>query len=166
MVRSSGRMPIEMQLPPVFRGPRVDDSSRAQTTPYHISDIGLVDWWKVTKGGMGITVGVADTGIDSSHQEFQNKEIRGESFIGRRSGDFNDSNGHGTHVASTICGRSVGVAPNADLVVAKVLGSNGLGRSEGVAEGIDYLRESGCRIVNLSLGGPYDDEKTRDSVLR
>jgi len=67
---------------------------------------------------------------------------------------------HGTHVGGTIAagwGNRVGIAglaPGARLICLRAMG-NGTGRSDQVADAIDYAVENGARIVNMSLGGSY-----------
>ena len=47
-----------------------------------------------------------------------------------------------------------GVAPDAELVVAKVLGAQGTGEGSDVTAGIKWVVDHGAKIVNLSLGDP------------
>ena len=54
--------------------------------------------------GSGINVAVVDSGIDASHQEFDDKIILGYDFGGSSSGFQGDEVKHGTHVASIIAG--------------------------------------------------------------
>ena len=153
----------QLHLPPVFRGQEIFDV-KAQALPWHISDVRLQDYWEHTGGGEGVLVGVADTGIDEDHPDIAGRIDHKASFAHsrrRREPDFYDGNGHGTHVATTIAG----MAPKCRFAIAKVLSDNGSGSNDLVAEGIKWLTESGCRIINLSLGGPYDDPLTRDAVL-
>ncbi len=154
----------QITLPPVYRGAEIDEV-RAASLPYHLADQQLPQHWQHTGGGEGIVIGIADTGADERHPELERRILDGKCFVPRRdSSDWQDRNHHGTHVASTIAGTSVGVAPNAKLVIAKVLGDNGSGSNRGVAEGIRYLVESDVHIINLSLGGAYDDDDTREAV--
>jgi subtilase-type serine protease len=53
--------------------------------------------------GSGVKVAVVDTGIASSHAEFD-RTIYGMDFGGSTNGYGSDENGHGTHVASIIAG--------------------------------------------------------------
>src|SRR5439155_4003900 len=85
---------------------------------------------------------------------------------------------HATHVSGTILGvfNSVGVygvAYNARLVHARVLGPNG-GTTSDIMAGVKALVDSGARIINLSLGGGrasrteqkfYDDLHNNRGVL-
>ena len=153
-----------IQLPPVYRNEPSD--VRIAEIPYHIADPELPRHWAQTGAGEGITVGIADTGVDATHPELEGKILDGETFVSRREGKgFEDGNDHGTHVAGIIAGKHVGVAPKAKLMIAKVLGDNGSGTNDGVARGINWLVDKGVDIINLSLGSPVDDAMTRNAVL-
>ena len=152
----------QLHLPPVYRSQEVYDQ-RAQSLPWHITDVKLQDHWDHTGGGKGILVGVADTGIDPEHPAIAGRIDHAENFAGGRQRhdlDYYDGNDHGTHVATTIAG----MAPDCRFAIAKVLRDNGAGSNTGVANGIKRLADLGCHIINLSLGGPYDDPQTRAAV--
>jgi len=154
----------EVYLPPVFRGPEIFEV-KAESMPWHITDVRLQEYWENTGGGEGVLVGVADTGCDVAHPDILGRVKWEESFVRRNwlggTENTEDGNGHGTHVATTIAA----MAPNCDFAIAKVLGANGGGTNQGVMEGIRALVNEGCNIINLSLGGPSDDPQTREAVL-
>jgi len=69
-----------------------------------------------------------------------------------------DCNGHGTHVAGTVGGKTYGVAKQANLFAVKVLGCDGSGTTQGVIDGVNYVASSATKstnpsVANLSLGG-------------
>jgi len=82
-------------------------------------------------GGIGLDaagelVGVADTGIDTTHPDFAGRLHRVDAL--GRPNDPSDPNGHGTHVAGSIAGNGSasggvvrGIAPAAQLVVQSLL---------------------------------------------
>ena len=86
-------------------------------------------WSELRLTGTGVRVGHIDTGVDIRNPSISGKVIAWRDFVGDRAEPYDD-NGHGTHTASTMVGRSVqgspiGVAPGADLIVAKAIGADG-----------------------------------------
>ncbi|NLG22043.1 MAG: S8 family serine peptidase [Actinomycetales bacterium] len=106
--------------------------------------------------GEGVTVAVLDTGIDADHPDLVDQVVGAQDFTGRD--DPNDTHGHGTHVASTVAGTGAasdgaraGMAPEADLLVGKVLGTFG-GQESWIIAGMEWAVDSGADVVNMSLG--------------
>ncbi|MBW3012333.1 S8 family peptidase, partial [Candidatus Woesearchaeota archaeon] len=103
-------------------------------------------------GGQDIKVAVMDTGIDYNHNELA------ECFGNNVGYDFvNDENpmdreGHGTHVAGIIAGRTTGVAPEAELRAYKVLDDYGYGSEIDLIKAIDMAIKEDIDICNMSLG--------------
>ncbi|ETS81797.1 hypothetical protein PFICI_06799 [Pestalotiopsis fici W106-1] len=107
--------------------------------------------------GSGITAYIVDTGILTTHDEYQ----------GRATLEFNavnnvdtDENGHGSHVAGTIGGATFGVAKNVSLIGVKVLDADGSGTNSGVIDGLNFVASDaqakglgGKAVMNMSLGG-------------
>lgn len=104
--------------------------------------------------GAGVSVYVFDTGIRLDHTEFEGRARRGYDAIndGRNGADCN---GHGTHVAGTIGGRTYGVAKGVQLVSVRVLGCDGYGLYSGMIAGMDWVlrNRTGPAVANFSLGG-------------
>ncbi|KAF2009518.1 oryzin precursor [Aaosphaeria arxii CBS 175.79] len=107
--------------------------------------------------GEGTYSYVIDTGIRTTHQEFE----------GRASFGFNavntvdtDNAGHGTHVSGIIGGKTYGVAKKTNLIAVKIFEGNS-GTTSTVLKGFDWAvndvvsksRQS-TGVLNLSLGGP------------
>jgi subtilisin family serine protease len=107
--------------------------------------------------GKGVTVAVLDTGIDKDHPAFSGIEVIGRNFTAGDPQDFKDTNGHGTHCAGTIFGRTVGetrigVAPGITrAVVGKVLGPGG-GSTATLFTAINWAIENKAQIISMSLG--------------
>lgn len=88
-----------------------------------------------------------------------------------------DDSGHGTHVAGILAGSGkmsegiyAGIAPEAGLLIAKVLDRTGNGTVKGVMEAIDWVmsqRQSlNLRIVNISVGAqPQLHEREEEKLL-
>jgi subtilisin family serine protease len=101
-----------------------------------------------------VTAYVLDTGIRTSHHEFGGRARNGWDFIDDDA-VANDCNGHGTHVAATIGGRTYGVAKDVALVGVRVLDCRGNGPYSAIIAGIDWVTRNAARpaVANLSLGG-------------
>jgi subtilisin family serine protease len=123
-----------------------------------VPNIGVPQVWATGLKGQGIRIAVIDTGIDDTHPDFAGRIRAMESFVDDTP---RDENGHGTHVAGIVAGsgaksggKYVGVAPEADLYVAKVLDGDGSGSMSGVMAGIEWaVLDQNVQIINLSLGG-------------
>jgi hypothetical protein len=63
-----------------------------------------------------VKVAILDTGIDLSHQDFQDIKIS-KNFCGGDDSNVQDLDGHGTQVASIV----LQLAPNAQLCIARIL---------------------------------------------
>ena len=109
--------------------------------------------------GEGQIVGVADTGIDDSHPDFQNRIIEKISY--GRPNDTTDPNGHGTHVAGSILGNGFssegkikGVAPKARLIFQSLLDAEGGigGLPVDYGDLFEDAYQKGVRIHNNSWG--------------
>jgi subtilisin family serine protease len=149
----------------------------ATFTPLALADI--IDWglallnvpdhWKRTAGA-GVRVALLDTGIDESHTDLAEAIDDARDFTRSKSGPA-DRNGHGTHVAGIVAARQnnrgvVGVAPQSRLLVAKVLGDDGVGSSAAVAAGIDWACDSGAHLLSMSLGSPQPDPRLHAAIKR
>ncbi|MEV8020934.1 S8 family peptidase [Streptomyces sp. NPDC086554] len=106
--------------------------------------------------GSGVTAYVIDTGVRITHSEISGHAVNGYDAV---DGDntAQDGNGHGTHVATTIAGKTYGVAKKAKIVAVRVLDNNGSGTTAGVIAGIDWVTSNHAAgapaVANMSLGG-------------
>jgi subtilisin family serine protease len=106
-----------------------------------------------TSTGVGVTAYIVDTGIRMTHTQFTGRVSSG--FDAIDGGAADDCDGHGTHVAGTVGGTTVGVAKGVSLVAVRVLDCAGSGTTSGVIAGVDFVANSTARpaVANLSLGG-------------
>ncbi len=119
--------------------------------------------------GAGVDAYVIDTGVYAMHEELSGRVVAGYSAVNDGRGTA-DCDGHGTHVAGTIAGRNVGMAPSARVVPVRVLDCNGSGYLSDVIAGIDWMiarHVAGTpAVANLSLGAPFVSPAMNDAVSR
>lgn len=151
---------IELRLPT----PVAVTADAVPPAGWHLSNIGLT---QPDREGSDILIGILDTGIAAGHPEFAGKTIHFQEFdaVGRKvASAAHDAGEHGTHVSSIVAGKTVGVAPGADLAVAAVLTTASGGSMTGsllqIVNGFDWLVKTqfrpdrpGVDVVNASLGG-------------
>lgn len=109
--------------------------------------------------GAGTCVYIIDTGISTTHPDFEGRAT----FLANYAGDGSnaDGNGHGTHCAGTVGSKTYGVAKKASLLGIKVLNASGSGSNSGVIAGINFAANdqrtraacSGGAVASMSLGG-------------
>lgn len=105
-------------------------------------------------GGAGVKAYVIDTGVRATHTEFAGRVAPGYTAVVDGFGT-DDCNGHGTHVAGTIGGRTYGIAKQVTIVPVRVLDCFGSGTLSGVIAGIDWVtanNKGAPAVANMSLG--------------
>jgi subtilisin family serine protease len=121
---------------------------------------------------IGVTVGVLDTGA-GPHSDL-NIAAGVNTVTGEKATDYDDIEGHGTHVAGLIGSNGTpptglrGVAPGISIRVYRVFGTGVQGATNyAILKALIRAGGDRCDIVNLSLGGgPYDqvvEEGIRDA---
>ncbi|HUK33379.1 MAG TPA: S8 family peptidase, partial [Vicinamibacterales bacterium] len=125
--------------------------------------------------GAGVTVAVLDSGIAKGQGDFSGTKVRlFKDFVNNKTQQYDDY-GHGTHVAGILAGngldtngKEMGVAPGAQLVVLKVLDSQGNGTVANVIAALDWLAVYGpthnVRVANLSFGSEPCDQPDQDPL--
>ena len=106
--------------------------------------------------GLGIKIGIIDSGINYNHPDIDGVYAGGYDFV-QNDPDPMDVYGHGTHVAGTACAEDndlgvVGVAPNCALYSLRVLNNDGVGSWSATIAAMDWAVTNGMQVVNLSLG--------------
>lgn len=122
--------------------------------------VGAQEAWTAGYRGAGVRVAVLDGGFDLDHPDLVpninfglSQDFTGE---GLQYGFF-DTFSHGSHVAGTIAAAdngfgTIGVAPEAELVLVKVLGDNGTGSFADIIAGIYHAAQVEADVMNMSLG--------------
>ncbi|MEV7404384.1 S8 family serine peptidase [Streptomyces sp. NPDC091267] len=142
----------------------LDGKVHADALDRNFTQIGADTAWQSGRTGKGVKVAVLDTGADQTHADLVGRISVAKDFSG--SGNTLDKVGHGTHVAATVAGSGAGapgvrsgVAPDADLIVGKVLGDDGSGSDSQVIAGMEWAVAQGAKVVNMSLGsGPTNGQ--------
>jgi serine protease AprX len=122
--------------------------------------------------GAGVTIGIVDTGVDITHQEFDSASFAAWNDSVNGKPEFYDDSDHGTHIAGILVSKGSfqglfsgikmqGIAPEAKLIVAKSISWSdcvyGGGNDSSIAEGIKFCMDNGADIICLSLGKKPED---------
>ena len=148
-------MPVLPALPSALLPPPVGSASHS----WCLTLIGIgPDFSGPT--GKGVKAAILDTGVDLEHPDFAGRFPGGNntaSFIAGQT--IHDGHGHGTHCAGILAGpvqsaggRRYGVAPDAELLIGKVLNDQGNGYDDQILDGIAWAADAGARVISMSLG--------------
>lgn len=130
-----------------------------------------------------IIVAVVDSGVERDHPDLvdtfardQSGTIIGANFVGKGSrgapdSNWDDQNGHGTHVSGIIAATGnnqigvTGVASCAKVKImpVRVMDANGAGSSLEIDRGIQWAMAHGADIINLSLGSNVSFRRPQSS---
>ncbi|MDQ3666561.1 MAG: S8 family serine peptidase [Acidobacteriota bacterium] len=155
---------------------RIESAKLVSKVTWGVDFLKVPKLWKEGLTGKGIRVAHLDTGVDGKHPALKNAiggfvefDFFGEALT--PSPSPHDTDDHGTHTAATIAGRpvngrSVGVAPEAELSSAIVIeGGEVVAR---VLGGMDWALSQGVHILSMSLGfrGWWEDFIPITQILR
>jgi subtilisin len=109
--------------------------------------------------GAGVRVAILDSGLERTHPALDGRVVESVAVELDREGEphivddeRDDLFGHGTACGGII----LGLAPEAELVSVRVLGSDLRGKGPAFAAGLGWAIEHGCRVANLSLSSKSD----------
>lgn len=129
--------------------------------------------------GAGVHAYVIDTGVRRTHQEFGGRADWVGDFVSGTSdqpdspdaGDCDPppSKGHGTHVASILGGRTVGVAPGVRVHALRILPCTGTTRTDlnAAVRAVDWITAHGAKpaVVNMSPVRWQTDDRSLDEAI-
>ena len=113
---------------------------------------------------------IIDTGVRATHSEFRNADgtTRAQNnYNATGDGNASDCNGHGSHVAGTVGGKTYGVAKAVLIRAVKVFTCSGGSANSIIIAGVDWVTANHIKpaVANLSLGGGAS-QATDDAVNR
>jgi len=122
--------------------------------------------WNGGSRGKGARVAVLDGGFSLTHPDIATKydasctaDMTGEGIAyGPNSDDPSGIFSHGMHTAGTVAAAqnnvgTIGVAPEAELCLVKVLLNSGTGSFGDVVSGIIFAADKDVDVISMSLGG-------------
>ena len=142
------------------------------------------NWWKffslnnadldspsytINRRGKGALIYVLDSGIELSHSEFEDADVHN---LFSFNGDFTDTAGHGTAIASVIAGKTCGIT-NSTVKSVKIFDKNQSTKQSDMLKALDAIIQDFSQspeewaIVNCSWSIPkniYLEDKIRQMV--
>lgn len=123
--------------------------------------------------GNGLTVAVLDTGLRTTHVDFNGKVVAQQNFTAdndENPNDASDGQGHGTNVSGLIVANNIhrGIALGANIIPLKVLDNHGNGSFDAIDNALQWVLDNhqtfSVSVVNMSLGG--SDNNIDDSPFK
>jgi subtilisin family serine protease len=129
---------------------------------WHVPAVRGFAAWQERPPLAAVRVAVIDSGVDLGHPDLRGRIAAARSFVG---GTARDVEGHGTIVAGIIAAEAdngigvAGLAPWAELLVARVVDRRGSISVEAEARAIRWAVAQKARVINMSLGGLRDPNR-------
>jgi len=165
--------------------PTSTSASQFYTSEYYRSDgpdfHGAVTAWQQGDTGKGVTIGIVDSGIDTSNPEFAGRILAASADVAGNRGIQGESS-HGTDVALTAAAARnnqgvMGIAYDASLLVlrADTPGTCATQTASDpksgctfddvdIAAGVNRAIANGAKVINLSLGGDPPSQVMTDAI--
>ncbi|WP_082859340.1 S8 family serine peptidase [Microbulbifer sp. Q7] len=136
--------------------------------------VNAVESWNAGNTGKGVRVAIIDGGYDLDHPDLApnidynaSMDFTGEGLAYTLPDTFS----HGTHVAGTVAAAdngigTIGVAPDATLILLKALGDAGSGSFGAVAAAIVHAANQDADVINMSLGAAFPASEPGAAALR
>jgi len=143
---------------------------KKQIVPWSYKKLGITKMWKFTKG-KNVKIAILDSGIDLNHPDLKGANIiKTINFIDPNKPAF-DETGHGTFIAGIIAAQNnnfgiVGIAPDAEIFILKILNKKLEGKVDLVIRALDWCIKNKINIVNMSFSTSSDNPKLRKAVSK
>jgi thermitase len=151
------------------RGGILDISDTIQLQAKADADIKATTAWDETRGDPDVVIAIIDSGVDMTHPELLGKFVSTGRDFANEDDDATDDHWHGTHTAGiaaadTNNGEGIaGVAWDCKILPVKVTDADGSGYYSWIIDGIIWATDQGADVINLSLGGDFDDPFLEDA---
>ncbi|PIS29887.1 hypothetical protein COT42_04075 [Candidatus Saganbacteria bacterium CG08_land_8_20_14_0_20_45_16] len=176
---------IDFQNDPNVENAKIDSLVQAFTTtpndPYFLSgdqyallNISASRAWDRTTGETSTLVAVLDSGINYNHPDLQGRiELTdGWDFVNNDADPWDDFyEFHGTMCSGIIAAATnngigmAGVNWHAKILPLKVLDNRGYGYMSDIIQALDYAREHGAQVINMSFGQYSSDRDLAAACL-
>jgi len=133
------------------------------------ADIKAAPAWDAVMGDPEVVIAILDSGVDMTHPDLAAKVVSPGHDFANDDDDATDDHWHGTHVAGIAAADSdnaegvAGVARNCKILPVKVTAADGNGYYSWIIDGIIWATDQGADVINLSLGGEFDDPFLEDA---
>lgn len=94
--------------------------------------------YSVQDDGHGVWIYVIDSGLRTSHIEFEGRAKAGYDFVNNKQESSFDCTGHGTHVAGIMAGKNFGVSRGANVVGIRAFGCDNKAKTSAIVDAISW----------------------------
>ncbi|MEK6963597.1 MAG: S8 family serine peptidase [Nanoarchaeota archaeon] len=140
--------------------------------PWGISDYRIDKAWDVTKGRPDVKIGIADTGVATSHPDIAPNLVGCDSVVATATNPLcEDTQGHGTYVSGVAIAKGdnntciPGICYDCGLTSVKVDDDGGGWLSTNLAAGMLRARDLGARVINVSWAGSSPTVQSTTATL-